>query len=128
MYRYGYQRKAAQVQLLSTATLPGTPATVIGYHYEQPGTGLTGKSVNGERFANFTYDSYSRATSSMHANGAEKYTFSYSFPGAGQLKSVVTNPLGKKTTYLFRNGKLLSATGHPSAHCPGTYREITYDK
>ncbi|MGN7830571.1 RHS repeat-associated core domain-containing protein [Pseudoxanthomonas sp. 22568] len=128
VYRYGYQRKAAQVQLLSTATLPGTPATVIGYHYEQPGTGLTGKSVNGERFANFTYDSYSRATSSMHANGAEKYTFSYSFPGAGQLKSVVTNPLGKKTTYLFRNGKLLSATGHPSAHCPGTYREITYDK
>ncbi|HJR73226.1 MAG TPA: RHS repeat-associated core domain-containing protein [Luteimonas sp.] len=116
-------------QLASTVQ-PGTPGTTITYHYEdywKPGN-LTGKSYNGVRYSTFTYDPYNRAASSEHSGGADKHTFVYSFPGGGVLQTEHTNPLGKKTTFLFKDGKLQSETGQASLYCPGaTYREITYD-
>lgn len=64
---------------LATTTLPGVPATIISYHYEDaryPG-GLTGKSFNGVRYSSFAYDANQRATLSEHAGGVQRITFSY---------------------------------------------------
>ena len=48
--------------------------------------------------------------------------------GAGTVRRVVqTNPLGKKTTYEFEDGKLIATIGHSSAHCPAADKVIVYD-
>jgi RHS repeat-associated protein len=80
------------------------------------------------RYSTFTYDDTSgRATSSEHAGGVEKYSFSYTSGTNGLMTVLRTNPLGKQTTSVFQNGKLLSETGHASAQCGASYRDITYD-
>lgn len=132
-YTYGHQKVTDGLHLLKSTTQPGTPVTTIAYHYAgeggEPDYGyyaLTGKSFNGVRYSTFEY-SARRATKTEHASGAERFTFAYT-PGAnGAMTVVETNPLGKKATYAFSNGKLTSVTGQPSAHCAGSYREITYD-
>lgn len=114
---------------LAATTLPGTPSTAITYHYATSGdvSQLLGKSFNGVRYSTFAYDSAGRAISSEHASGVEKYTFSYTAGANGQLTVLRTNPLGKQTTSVFKNGKLQSETGHLSANCDASYRDITYD-
>ena len=114
---------------LSATSLPGTPATSVTYHYATSGdiSQFLGKSFNGLRYSTFTYDGVGRATSSEHAGGVEKYTFSYTDGSNGVLTVLRTNPLGKQTTSEFQNGKLQSETGHWSANCASGYREITYD-
>ncbi len=126
VFTYSYIFKST-IALLSTAVQPGTPSTTTTYHYEGMGTELTGKSLNGTRYSTFAYDSGGRATSSEHSSGADKNTFAYS--DANGIRTVVhTNPLGKVTTFKYKDGKLQSETGNPSTYCPDTlYREITYD-
>lgn len=131
-YGYGYSPDGINGQFLRLASVvqPGSPATTITYHYELVWHVflLTGKSYNGVRYSTFAYDSYGdKAISSEHTGGADKNTFTYA--DAGGIRTVVhTNPLGKQTTFKFKDGKLQSETGHPSTNCPnGTYRTITYD-
>lgn len=38
-----------------------------------------------------------------------------------------TTPLGRKTTYLYVDGKLTETSGQATAHCPASYKEKTYD-
>lgn len=114
------------VHRLSASSKPGTPATTIAYHYESAtdSTALTGKSFNNVRYSQFEYSGY-YATSTEHS-GEDKYSFAYSFSN-GQMVVLETNPLGKQTTYTFSNGKVRSVTGHQSANCLASYREIVYD-
>jgi RHS repeat-associated protein len=127
-YAYHANQFGSGLHRLAATSRPGSPATTVAYHYElssRPGA-LTGKSINGARYSTFSYDSNGYATSSEH-NGFKKHTFSYT-PGSNGLLTVVeTNPLGKKTTYTFENGKPRTVTGHPSTYCPASYAETTYD-
>ena len=129
---HGYAYNANQFGLglhrLTAVSRPGTPAATVAYHYEHAdATALTGKSFNGARYSRFTYSADGFATSTEH-NGQEKYTFSYTTGTDGSLAVLETNPLGKQTTYRFKNGKQQSVTGHPSTYCPtASYALIEYD-
>ncbi|MEZ0470475.1 RHS repeat-associated core domain-containing protein [Luteimonas salinilitoris] len=131
-YTYTYNSVSTEVGVrhrLTSTTLPGTPATKITYHYEMSGdaSALTGKSINGNRYSRFSYNSAGYATSSEH-NGKNKYTFSYTRGANGRLTVVETNPLGKKTTRVYQDGKPIQVTGHPSTYCPTTTHVLTeYD-
>jgi len=202
IYRYTYNANVFGngVPRLTSVALPGTPATTIGYHYEDvrfPG-GLTGKSFNGTRYSTFAYDTSRRAVLSEHAGGVDRFTFSYLVessedvrpppapiqpgraPGSGsepgspwcehgvngqicyvprslpdtplqagrskqtgramaiastattkpravRIKVTATNPLGRKTTTVFEDGKRTSVTGDASPRCPASYKALTYD-
>lgn len=39
----------------------------------------------------------------------------------------VINPLGRSTTYTFKDGKMVSTKGDPSPNCPASYKEQSYD-
>lgn len=70
------------------------------YHYEDLSlqshlTGLTDE--RGVRYATWAYDYRGRAVLSMHAGGADKYTFSYL-----DNATVVTDPLGTVRTYKYQ--------------------------
>ncbi|EPK4169181.1 DUF6531 domain-containing protein [Stenotrophomonas maltophilia] len=39
----------------------------------------------------------------------------------------VINPLGRSTTYTFKDGKIVSTKGDPSPNCPASYKEQSYD-
>ena len=114
---------------LSASSQPGTPASTTTYHYELVAdkSALTGKSYNGVRYSTFAYDANGYATGSQH-NGQNAFTFAYTAGANGALTVVETNPLGKKTTHQFVNGKPTSVTGHPSTYCPETTYALTeYD-
>jgi RHS repeat-associated protein len=130
-YGYAYTADAFGTGLhrLSATSKPGAPATNITYQYELASdTGaLTGKSFNGVRYSTFSYDASGYAISTEH-NGLDKYTFYYTPYSDGSLIVNETNPLGKVTTYNFKNGNLQATTGAPSTNCPATsYSAISYD-
>lgn len=130
-YGYAYTANTFGTGLhrLASSSQPGAPVTTTTYHYEKASdaTALTGKSYNGVRYSTFSYDANGYATGTEH-NGVEGHVFAYT-PGANGLLTVVeTNPLGKQTTYSFKNGKPISVTGHPSTYCPTTsYAFTEYD-
>lgn len=97
VYRYAYTTETlgSGRPRLIRATLPGSPETVVNYHYEDsrfPGA-LTGKSFNSERYSTFAYDSEGRAVSTEHAGGVERYTFSYEVEAAESLPLPPSTPL-----------------------------------
>jgi RHS repeat-associated protein len=122
VYSYTYSNG-----LLASTTKPGSPATTITYHYELASdpSALTGKSFNGTRYSTFTYAGVN-AHSSEH-NGLSKYTFSYTENGDGVVTVVMTNPLGKQSTFVYKDGQLQTTTGHASAYCPATATSTEYD-
>lgn len=127
-FAYHADKFGSGLNRLASTSKPGSPATTVTYHYElstRPGA-LTGKSVNGARYSSFTYDSAGYATSSHH-NGHNKYSFSYTRGIDGKLTVVETNPLGRKTTYQFQNGKSLSVSGASSTYCPAMASLTEYD-
>ena len=130
-YTYSHQKVYDGLHLLATVTLPGTPSTVVTYHYEKPEFfALTGKSYNDVRYSTFAYDAERRATLSEHAGGVDRHTFAYTsgFQNGKQTMSVLhTNPLGKQSTQAFFDRKLTTVTGHASNNCPSSARSITYD-
>jgi len=122
--------------ILESATLPG--GVKVTYHYEDPRSWkmLTGKSYNNMRYSTFAYDAGWKASRSEHAGGVERYAFDYQFgqryvEGPGYVtevvQAVITNPLGKQTTYKFSAGKIVEVTGNPSANCPLSFKRSTYD-
>jgi len=126
-YAYTANKFGTGLHRLASSAMPGTPAQTTTYHYEiTDQTALTGKSFNGIRYSKFTYDVNGYATSTEH-NGLEKYTFAYT-PGANGLLTVLeTNPLGKQTTYTFKNGDLTTTSGHASTYCPASLALVEYD-
>ena len=130
---YGFAYNANQfgtgLHRLASSSQPATPATTITYHYESSDTtALTGKSYNGLRYSKFVYDANGYAISTEH-NGLNKYSFSYSTNTTdGTFTAVETNPLGKQTTSVFKDGKAITVTGHESTWCPATsYALSEYD-
>lgn len=109
----------------------------ITYQYDPYAMLLQGKSINGVRYATFTYQKVVSGinlryfpVASEHAGGVDKTSFVYSY--SSDLKKVTgvteTNPLGKKTTITYNDkGDVLTVVGQASPNCAGGYREITYD-
>lgn len=133
VYRYTYSHRKIYTgrHLLASTEQPGVVPLKLTYHYETTGfLGLVGKSVNDVRYSWFTYDDARRATSTQHANGAERVTLSYQTGyqnGKPALTVTETNPLGHVSTHNFLDGKVVSVQGHPSANCLGSVRSVTYD-
>lgn len=117
-YTYSYSTVSG-VNRLASSVRPGTPAINTTYHYENASFpfALTGKSIGGARYSTFSYNSQGRVSSSEH-NGKEKFTFSYTAPPTGPTKTLVTNPLGKQTEYVYSNGAVSSITSKPTVNCP----------
>ncbi len=129
-YGYSYTANAFGPGLhrLVATSKPGTPASTVTYHYPDASSPyLLGKSFSGVRYSTFTYSSGGYATSTEH-NGLDKYSFAYTEGGNGLLTVVQTNPQGKKTTSVYKNGNITSVTGQPSTYCPDTTYALTeYD-
>jgi YD repeat-containing protein len=127
-FGYGYtddQASTSGYHRLAATVYPGNAQTTT-YHY-QSFFQLIGKSINGERYSTFTYGDHGYPISSEH-NGQDRYAYEYIFGSSPNERSVVeTNPLGKRTTYEFRDGKLLTVTGHASALCPWSGKGNSYD-
>ncbi|KRD74977.1 hypothetical protein ASE43_17475 [Lysobacter sp. Root983] len=138
-YRYTYSQQKVYdgMHLLASTALPGTPATVLSYHYsaingepDYGGYALTGKSYNGVRYSWFTYtnDGDFMATSTQHAGGVERFAYAYQFAANGSLDVTETNPLGKQAVYKFNpEGQLAEVVGLASANCPASGRSSTFD-
>ena len=122
-YSYAYDA----YRRLQTVTQPGTPGTTITYHYPHQDQRLLGKSLNGVRYSTFAYAADGRAIRTEHAGGVNRHTLTYTDKPDGTLSVEHVNPLGKRSTSVYRDGKLLSVAGHASAACASAYREITYD-
>ncbi|MEX2489655.1 MAG: DUF6531 domain-containing protein, partial [Pseudomonadales bacterium] len=131
MYRYEYNDE----HLLSAVVLPDdTPDDETDnprreYIYESPHLdhGLTGIiDENGNRFGTFEYDEQGRAILTSHPGGAGLNTISYTMN-----ETTVTNPLGKRTTYVFEDilgsQRLIRMDGHPTVNCPATTTTKSYD-
>ncbi|PJK06657.1 hypothetical protein CO610_10085, partial [Lysobacteraceae bacterium NML95-0200] len=126
-YQYGYTGSATAAPRLVSATAPGQPALTTTYHYESNNYwALTGKSINGVRYSRFSYHTNGLAASTEH-NGMQKHRFVYSNPHPDQFHIEHTNPLGKRSTWVYTNGKLTSFHGHASPHCAATVSSIDYD-
>ncbi|MGA7439531.1 MAG: DUF6531 domain-containing protein [Luteibacter sp.] len=121
--------------MLSSVVAPGTaggsPATTVTYQYENPTyvTALTGRSVNGSRYATFQYDGNGRSSDTQVANGAGHYHFDYAVDGNGVVTTTtVANPLGKSEVYAFdAAGNQTSVSGLASAHCAASARAASFD-
>jgi RHS repeat-associated protein len=88
------------------------------YHYEMPGRGslLTGiTDERGVRYATWRYDYQNRAIESTYAGGANRYTFSF-----GDKRTVVTDPYGASSTFLFRqiqDTNYATSSSQPCSSC-----------
>lgn len=83
----------------------------------------------GVRFAEWTYDSKGRATSSQHAGGVDRWEFAYD--DAAETVTV-TNPLGRQTVFAYRrvNGairQLIAVKGIASTNCAQSDTIYSYD-
>lgn len=111
-------------QLMSHVQPAAAPVTTT-YHYENH-TYLSGKSINGLRYSTFSYNEIGYPISTEHG-GQNLYRFKYEIGVDNIWRVEETNPLGKKSRYEFRGGKLLSTVGEPSQHCGATASARTYD-
>jgi len=99
------------------------------YHYEDivhpyALTGITDE--RGVRYTNWAYDTYGRVIESAKGNGEALFTFLYN----GEMQTSVTNPLGKTTTYHYRNIKggkrVTNVVGEASENCAASNKSYTY--
>ena len=104
-------------------------ATFKTYHYEDPRfpqalTGVTDES--GVRYVTWGYDKTGRAISSERAGGVGKETLAF----VTNTAVLVTNPLGKRTTYHFQKingtGKLIEVEGHRAANVMARFKSYRY--
>lgn len=82
---------------INSLTLPGSPATVIGYTYSNY-YWLAEVDYNGVPYSYTTFDSVGRATGTHLADGSEATSIVYTFPSSGKMTAAITNPLGHTTT------------------------------
>jgi RHS repeat-associated protein len=72
---------------LASSTRPGTPSSMISYHYEDARfpDALTGKTIGGKRYSWFAYDANGRVSSTQHHGGTELHTFAYAVEAVQQV-------------------------------------------
>jgi len=131
-YDYDQNRNLSRVRLAD--------GTSREYHYENldyPNhlTGITDRT--GVRASTWGYDASGRAHSSEHANGVQRLNVYYpdqqSVTAGDKVQTRVTNALGQKSTYTWRQISnkvpplLLSSEGVPCTTCPPTGFTYTYD-
>lgn len=139
VYAYSYPTVSPSGEESQTVTLPGSPATVVTYHYAPIGTNswqhLVGKSFNGQRYSYFEYINANAggilttlATATYHAGNVNRYTFAYTYDTDGWMtKTVDTNPLGQQVEHNFHEGKEVSTSVQQTTHCAGGVAQTTYD-
>ncbi|MEE5087197.1 RHS repeat protein [Pseudomonas alliivorans] len=108
----------------------GSALSVRTYHYEDEynATLLTGiTDERGIRFASWAYDKAGRAISSQPAD-AGMVRIAYQ----GDQYRVVTNELGKETTYRYGLisgiNRLVEIKGEPTPDCPASNSSYTYNE
>lgn len=112
VYTYEYSEYGSLVKV----SYPGNLSRE--YHYEMPGRGslLTGiTDERGVRYVTWRYDYQNRAIESTYADGANRYTFSF-----GDKRTVVTDPYGASSTFLFRqiqDTNYATSTSQPCSSC-----------
>lgn len=112
VYSYEYSEYGSLVKV----NYPGNLSRE--YHYEMPGRGslLTGiTDERGVRYVTWRYDYQNRAIESAYAGGANRYTFSF-----GDKRTVVTDPYGASSTFLFRqiqDTNYATSTSQPCSSC-----------
>lgn len=109
----------------------GTFGYRINYHSDFLGR-LAGKSFDGARYSTFAYaydDAGDYASSSEHAGGVNRTTFSRSFNAQTQRRTVTTTNAYDKTTRYHYNalGQLEDVEGVASAFCLGGFVSTTYN-
>ncbi|MDB4308913.1 DUF6531 domain-containing protein [Porticoccaceae bacterium] len=136
-YSYSYNVNGEVTSVTYPDATPGdiTDNPMRIYHYEKAGhpnalTGITDE--RGNRFATWTYDALGRADSSSHSDGADLVTIDYSnTTHYTDPRVIVTNPLGKQTTYRYTTihnvKKVTQVEGHPSTNCAAANQAYTYD-
>ncbi len=121
--RYGYNTAG----MLSSVTRPDGTTRQYVYEDSRFPTALTGIiDENGSRYATYAYDDQSRATTSEHAGGADRYQFQY----GDNYQTTVTDPTGKTSVYSFlkQNGALLpTSISAPCGLCGSTRKSSSYD-
>lgn len=133
-YTYTANQFGTGMHRLASASQPGTTIT---YHYELAGVpaALTGKSFNGARFSTFSYGTGTipAAIQTTHG-GIETWNFTYEdmsgAPGGGGVGITVTtyvNPLGRTSKNVYKDGKIITASGLASPNCIGTFAKTTYN-
>lgn len=127
-YTYDYNSSG----YLNSVTYPGGLG-VRSYHYEdsaQPG-GLTGISINGERYTRYAYQADGRVLYSGLESGIERSNFTYGTDGNGFEYTDVTNPLGQTTRHLLAgtgSSKRIWQRSRPaSGTCSAGASNIEYD-
>lgn len=116
---------------LTSVTLPGSPATVIGYKY---GNGqLTEVDINGVPYELTTYLN-GRVLSNRMSDGKQQTTIQYATDANGVLTATITNPLGHKSTHVYAGvdpnsgtGLLTSVSDDAVADCGSTVNTRAYD-
>lgn len=123
VYTFGYDANSN----LASITWPDTTVRQFVYENTTYPSALTGiVDETGQRYATYTYDSHGRAIATVHAGGADSYSFVYNADGT----SAVTDPVGVSRQFNFANA--LGAIKNAGVSLPGTTcgvnsSAITYD-
>jgi RHS repeat-associated protein len=119
--------------LLSSVSFPTSPTGTVQYEYggsSSPATALTSIiDENGNIYASWLYDAYSRATQSQLGSGANLTTLA--FTDDGSFTRTVTNAFGVQDTYLYliEQGipKVSEIERNPTSTTPSMFRALDFD-
>ncbi|KAA0071687.1 RHS repeat protein [Rhodanobacter sp. T12-5] len=111
---------------MTSATLPGAPATVVSYQYGLGG--LTEVDVNGVPYELTTYLN-GRVSSNRMADGTQLTSIVYGVDTGGSETATITNPLGHVSTNVYGgfNGLLSSRSEDAVSDCGSTVNARVYD-
>jgi hypothetical protein len=127
VYAYVNSHATGGARLLDSVTFSDGSSYRYEYNDSRFPFALTGAvDAKGIHFASWEYDAQGRAISSKHAGEVDHYKFDYSLG----YRTTVTNPLGKKTTYIYNsiNGRrvVTHVEGQASAHCLAANKQYRY--
>lgn len=128
---YVYMAGSSGPYGLTSVTLPGSPATVIGYKYG--GGQLTEVDYNGAPYELTTYLN-GRVSTNRMADGTQQTSILYGVDANGAETATVTNPLGHQSTNVYAGvdpnsslGLLTSSSDDAVADCGSTVNTRAYD-
>jgi YD repeat-containing protein len=122
-----------------SATLPGSPATVISYKYTSidplHDDMLSEVDYNGVPYAYTSYNTLSQVSSTYLADNSQLTSMAYGVTSDGFLQTTVTNPLGHVTTNVygshladgFLTNLLTSISDNAVSTCGATTHARVYD-
>jgi len=124
---------------VASATLPGSPATVISYKYADIDAlhddMLSEVDYNGVPYAYTSYNSLSQVSSTYLADNSQSTSMAYTVTASGYPQTTITNPLNHVTTNVYGSHladgtltKLLTSISDTSvATCGATTNAQVYD-